>query len=524
MAFVLRNAPDLAAKHEAYPYQLDAIRALQNLPFAAIFHEQGLGKTKIAVDLALLWLQTDAVETVLVVTKKSLVENWRKEVELHCHLTPHVLSGSRRKNTVALNAPGLLYLANYEVIASNATTFHMFLRTCRVGCILDESQKIKNPEAALTQTFHDLADGFARRIIMTGTPVANRPQDIWAQIKFLDGGEALGLSFDKFKEDMDLLKGPAHTAVYADERQEYAQANVLSERSTDSFAYAGRLATIHSRIARFAIRETKKTAGIQLPEKTIKTHQVDLPAWQWAKYVSYRDELAYEYQNVDGIAAFDSAEGILKRLLRLVQCASNPALIDDSYEADPGKYPVLMDLCREFTSDSKVIVWTNFVENVEWLAFRLTAFSPVRVHGGLSMQERNAAIESFLHSKASILVATPGAAKEGLTLTVANHAIFYDRSFSLDDYLQAQDRIHRISQHRRCFVHNIIANDTIDEWIDVLLSAKYLAAQMAQGDVDREVFEKFYRTDVSEMLGEVLSAGDGLQRKAQVKVEPRGTR
>ena len=79
MAFVLRNAPDLAAKHAAYPYQLDAIRALQDLPYAAIFHEQGLGKTKIAVDLALLWLKADVVETVLVVSKKSLIENWRKE-------------------------------------------------------------------------------------------------------------------------------------------------------------------------------------------------------------------------------------------------------------------------------------------------------------------------------------------------------------------------------------------------------------------------------------------------------------
>ena len=42
--------------------------------------EQGLGKTKIAIDLALLWLKSDAVDTVLVVTKKSLVENWCNEI------------------------------------------------------------------------------------------------------------------------------------------------------------------------------------------------------------------------------------------------------------------------------------------------------------------------------------------------------------------------------------------------------------------------------------------------------------
>ena len=56
MAFVLRRQPELSPKQAAYPYQLDAIRAVKDLPYAAIFHEQGLGKTKIAIDLALLWL------------------------------------------------------------------------------------------------------------------------------------------------------------------------------------------------------------------------------------------------------------------------------------------------------------------------------------------------------------------------------------------------------------------------------------------------------------------------------------
>ena len=83
------------------------------------------------------------------------------------------------------------------------------------------------------------------------------------------------------------------------------------------------------------------------------------------------------------------------------------------------------------------------------------------------MHQRNQAVQSFTNSSNLVLIATPGAAKEGLTLTVANHAIFYDRGFGLDDYLQAQDRIHRISQTRECFIHNLIANETIDEWVDV---------------------------------------------------------
>ena len=484
MALVLRRQPELSPKHTAYPYQLDAIRAVKDLPYAALFHEQGLGKTKIAIDLALLWLQSDAVDTVFVVTKKSLVDNWCKEISGHCHVTPHILSGNRRRNSASLNSPVLLYVTNYEVIGTNADIIRTFLQTCRAGCILDESQKIKNPDAVLTRTFHDMAQHFERRIIMTGTPAANRPYDIWAQIKFLDGGKSLGDTFGIFRQEMD-----------------------LPTRHSDAADYGGRLTTIHQRVAAFTVRETKDTAGIHLPEKTITTHHVELPAWQMAKYNAYRDELAYEYE-VDGVTEIDNVESILKRLLRLVQCASNPALIDGHYDHEPAKYTLLLDMCREFTSESKLIIWTGFVDNVEWLTAKLTEFEPVCIHGNLPMYQRNSAVDLFTHSSNRLLIATPGAAKEGLTLTVANHAVFFDRGFSLDDYLQAQDRIHRISQTRECFVHNLIANGTIDEWVDVLLTAKYRAAQLAQGDIDAAVFSDSFRTDIAEVLRGVLFPGD----------------
>ena len=101
-----------------------------------------------------------------------------------------------------------------------------------------------------------------------------------------------------------------------------------------------------------------------------------------------------------------------------------------------------------------------------------------------------------------------GVAKEGLTLTVANHAIFYDRGFGLDDYLQAQDRIHRISQDKECFVHNLTASDTIDEWVDALLTAKHRAAQLAQGDIGRDEFRAAFVGNLRQSLLGILTGDD----------------
>ena len=210
MAFNLRRPPPLNAKHDAYPYQLDAVRAIKDLPYAAVFHEQGLGKTKIAIDLLLCWLTEDVVDTVFVVTKKTLVQNWIDELKFHSHITPRILSTNRRQNSIALNSAVLIYVMNYEVISSNIDLLTDFLDTCRVGSILDESQKIKNPDAKLTVCLHSITHHFARRVIVTGTPVANRPFDIWSQIRFLDDGEALGSSFPAFKKSLDLPRdGPA---------------------------------------------------------------------------------------------------------------------------------------------------------------------------------------------------------------------------------------------------------------------------------------------------------------------------
>ena len=61
---------DAKAKLSAFKYQEEAFLSIRDLPYAAIFHEQGLGKTKIAIDSLLYWLSSCDIDTVLIVTKK----------------------------------------------------------------------------------------------------------------------------------------------------------------------------------------------------------------------------------------------------------------------------------------------------------------------------------------------------------------------------------------------------------------------------------------------------------------------
>ena len=469
-----------------FAYQLQAVEAVKQLPYAALFHEQGLGKTKVGIDLALEWLRQDAVDCVIFVTKRGLVPNWQDELRMHSHMKPVVLTQDHRANFFAFNSTAQFLVTHYEVMRSELRRLRLFLGTRRVGVILDEAHKIKNPDAEVARALHTLAPKFVRRVIMTGTPVANRPYDLWSQIFFLDQGESLGTSFKTFKQGLDLTN----------ELWKCPELQSAFEESIDS---------LFDKVRRFSVRETKATAGIDLPEKRIENLMVTLAPKQRELYEQIRREM-HALVTRDQLLVRDDSEEALKRLLRLVQTASNPRLVDEAYDEEPGKVAVARDLvARAVAQDSKVIVWTNFIDNVGWLASLLAEYHPVFVHGEVPMAARTDALNRFkTNPSCRVLIATPGAAKEGLTLTVANHAIFFDRSFSLDDYLQAQDRIHRISQQRTCFVWNLVGAGTVDEWVDSLLAAKRLAAQLAQGDIEVDEYRERADYDFGRMIREIL--------------------
>jgi SNF2 family DNA or RNA helicase len=482
----LKREPKLTPLHRAFVYQAEAFNAVKDLEYAAIFHEQGLGKTKIAIDLMLYWLEKQKVDTVLFVVKKGLVRNWLREFTAHTHIRPKVLTQNRAANFYVYNSPARAIVTHYEAVKAEKQRMQLFLKTRDVAAVLDESVKIKNPDATVTRAFFDLSPLFKRRVIMTGTPVANRPQDLWAQVWFLDQGESLGRSFDSFRKAVGLSNDLAHDAG----------GRRLLEQA---------LQKTLERISAFAVRETKTTSGIALPEKVIESVRAHWEPFQLDLYRRVRDDLRAVVVK-EGVPTEDAAESVLKRLLRLVQIASNPRLVDEAYAAAPGKLDPARDLVSGICSaGEKCIIWTSFTENVDWLAREFRPLGTTRVHGKLTMEQRGKALDLFVSDpNTRVLLATPGAAKEGLTLTVANHVIFYDRTFSLDDYLQAQDRIHRISQERRCYVHNIIMHDSIDEWVDVLLHSKHMAAQLAQGDISLEYYRRQMRYDFGEVLRQVL--------------------
>jgi SNF2 family DNA or RNA helicase len=449
----MRDKPPLAL-----PHQEDGTRFLRDREAAALFDEQGLGKSRQLLDAIAGAKASDEIEGALIVCPNTIKPTWGEEIERFTEL-PYAIFGSGRKarRLAFQSLRATFYVINYEAVSAELASLKALLRFKRMALVLDESHRIKTPEAKITKAIHALRTFAARRYIMTGTPVANKPEDLWTQYFFLDDGEALGSTFDDFR------------ARYCAASGGYTRVGDLRER-----------------LKPLSLRREKE-GSVALPQKSTTRIPIQLEAKQLMMYDKLRRDLAVWIRDMSGQEVLAQAEEILTRMVRLAQLASNPRLIDSSYSEVPAKYRALDELLPIYLAEpeDKVIIWTSFVANISALKARLAQFKPVCIHGGLDSKAKQRSIRAFKSDPSvRVLLANPAAAREGLTLTQARTAVYIDRTFNLVDYLQSQDRIHRLSQTKPCEIVLLIAAGTIDEFIDFSLEQKHRLAKYTQGDTN----------------------------------------
>jgi SNF2 family DNA or RNA helicase len=478
---VVRNA-NFGPKTAAYPHQIEAIDFIrgEKTREVALFDEQGLGKTKIVIDSIAADIRDKVVEAALVVCKKSLIGVWTSEVEKHSHLVALAIYGSSRERGMSATTDADFYITSYETLTPELPRIRQLMAISRTAMILDESHRIKDPNSVAARSVFEISPLAVKRIIITGTPVANSPQDLWSQFFFLDNGKTLGRDFVEFKN-------------------EYCPAAPRKGLSPEDM---GRIERLREKIRPVSIRRLKSDV-LELPDKRYESVFVDLSEEQRRIYDRACQELRVEIEAIDGTIIEKEIENILEKMLRLIQISSNPVLVNPEYSGKSGKLEALATLVQEaFSKGEKVIVWTSFVDNIPQFKKLFAESNPLVIYGETPIEQRNRNVKRFQNEeKHRLLIANPSAAREGLTLTAANNAIYYDRTFNLVDYVQSQDRIHRISQTRPCNIVKVIARDTIDEYVDEILNRKSAVAAYVQGDIERSsVIEAFSKEDILRYL------------------------
>lgn len=477
-----RDAGDAEIEHhwitQPYAHQRAGLAHLVALGSGALLWEMGLGKTKTAIDYA-EWLGIQEVRNLqpteeyrdtfraLIVTPNTVARNWQNEIKLHAGHDDFVtLTGLPIAKRVALMGS-----ARYTIVNCEALAYPAFAKAAQARewdlVIVDESTRFKNPRAARTKALLKLGKKARHRLILTGTPITGSASDAWSQMEFVDPG-LLG-SFYSFTDQFlvkDWFGRPKE--VRPDKVDELAQ-----------------------RIGRRSYRVLKRDV-LDLPEKVYSDRLVEMADTQKAAYNQMRDELRVEIEAMEKV----TAANVLTVLLRLTQITSGLVGAGESYTwiENNAKVAELDNLLNDELKGEQVVIFGLYQKELENLASRYAldtaalgpAFAPI-IYGPTPEVRRHALIEQFQAGDRRLLFAQIRTGGIGINLTAAQTAVYYSRSWSLEEWLQSQDRLHRIGQKGTVSIVSLIAKGTVDEQIGEALMEKQKLADSLTGDGARKL-------------------------------------
>lgn len=428
--------------------------------------DMGLGKT--VQTLAAILHDYENIKPhkpVLIVCPNSVISNWRKEA---ARFTPDLRvmvheGTNRQKGSVfqLFARKAAIVLTSYDILVRDAD---FLTRMQWRGIVLDEAQNIKNPGTKKHQTACELQADY--RLALTGTPIENTVEDLWALMHFLNPG-ILGTNEEFKKEYLTPIQKFKSQAAMA-KLKEISNPLILRRLKTD------------------------KSIINDLPEK--KEIKV---------YCSLTGKQAEIYRKVvktslEEIAlAFTPAErrGIIgKTIVALKQVCNHPALYLKTANPDPsnsGKLARLLEMLDEIKQvGEKALIFTQYVQMGFLVQQHLKAKfgkEALFLHGESKQKERAEMIEKFQSSsfnEAPFFILSLRAGGVGINLTAANHVFHLDRWWNFAVENQATDRAYRIGQEKEVGVYKLLSENTIEEWIDAKIDSKKALSESIIGSED----------------------------------------
>ena len=333
--------------------------------------------------------------------------------------------------------------------------------------ILDEAQAIKNPTSQQTIAAKALVAG--HKIALTGTPIENRPLDLWSIFDFLNPG-LLGRS--------QAFESYLSPGTDADELQLVG--------NKDSDALVARYQKLRDLIRPYLLRRLKndRTIIADLPDKTEMEVRCGLIPQQAALYARVVDELRRDLKELPK-ESVQRRGAVLSSLMKLKQICNHPALLTGDENFHPqgsGKFLRLGELAAEIAArGDKLLVFTQFRMMSRVLTSylgRIFGAEGLELHGDTPVDERRKLVEQFQSPGGPpFFVLSLKAGGTGLTLTAASHVVHFDRWWNPAVEDQATDRAYRIGQKRNVLVHKLACAGTIEARIADLLASKRSIAQ-----------------------------------------------
>jgi SNF2 family DNA or RNA helicase len=446
-----------------WQHQLKGFELAKEKTHFAFFFEMGTGKTSTVINVVRHRFATEGrILNTLVLAPIITLTNWRAEFLRYSKIKDEnlvVLKGSQTQRIDQIvNSQGpKIFITNYEAMAVMPGLHSCLMHNNMEILICDESHKCKDMKSKRTQKVIELADRARFRYLLSGTPVLNTPMDIFAQYRIMDQGETFGKNVWSFR------------AQYFYDKN----AGIPKERYfPDWKVRPGALDEMNRLIYEKAMRVTKEEC-MDLPPMVQQTIHVEMLPEQKKAYEEMKKQFVTYINDKACVATL-----ALTKALRLQQIVSGFIKLEDGTEIKMKKSPrqeALKDLLETLTPDHKVLVWAVFKENYAQIRAVCDELKIkyVEVHGDIPNAEKFRNVDTFNNDRdVRVFLGHPGSGGIGINLVSATYSIFYSRSFSLEQSLQAEARNHRGGQTQKVTRIDLVTPDTIDEIVLKKLASK----------------------------------------------------
>lgn len=450
-----------------FDFQKKGFSFLKTCDVGLLADVPGLGKT-IQTIAAL-----EGLDRVLVFCPATLKYNWKDEIEKWSNAKVLVIDGDKNQRTrqwTESQDPRVSWvIANYELLIRDFDNINEWQWP---AIVCDEATRISNPNAKSVKALKQLKSG--KRIGLTGTPISNSPDDIYSIIDWL-APKYLG-SFFQFKSKYCILD--PHWG------------GVIGHKNLNELA---------QKIDRFVLRRTKEEVFNDFPKKVVENVEFELSEEEKKLYQAVKEEILYEIRSLSEMDTRTLAM-IPVKMLRLKQCTDHPRLIEGKTEY-ASKLATLKDLLEPIIkSGEKAIVFTQFAQMLHILAQELQDFRPLTIYGDVDNIDRMARVKEFNDDPAGRIIIMTEAGAYGLNMQSASYVFHYDSPWSIAKLEQREGRAHRIGQNKSVTVYNLIAKQTIDEYVLKVLHAKQKISAKILGDVERMEESGMTREDINNIL------------------------
>lgn len=467
--------PDIEFKVKPFEHQKKIISFILNTPANAVFADPGTGKTYCAIMAFQYRLRTKKCKKVLVVAPASIIRaSWYEDIKAFSDIKARIVKNkylwswmhpikkthhrkmssaikSIRKKDVGikpdeellwnddrdikdvLNSNYEMFIVSYDTLIRNKDAF---LEAGFDAIILDESTCIKNPTGKRTEVLHELGNTVKYRTIMTGTPITNSLEDIWSQMQFVD--KSISHNITEFREKY--MQPHPHV------KMAYIKRKGAEEEIT--------------KIIKDSCIWVKKDECLDLPDRMVIKRKVGMTS----KLEKFYDEMLF-----DNVAVIDKDNDTAATAFNPLSVAIRLRQITNGFVTDENGNTVELekaielpkiDIIKEISDMyDKVVIWAIYRKDIDNLVYALGYKNCAVIDG--RTKDIIKELSTFRGSK-KYMIAHPGSARFGLTMTWCRCAVFYSYDQNVESYLQARDRIYRIGQKEKVDEY-ILMGSEIDE-------------------------------------------------------------